>query len=98
MVLSERMQALGDGARSSRQWAADQKPKEKKSEDAAKAAVVHEWDNWAALNSDDLTSPNVCTYFFRHLQQKKSELLDFPSDDKRQSIHDWLLREERVKD
>ena len=98
MVLSERMQALGDQARSSRQWAVDQKPKEKKSDDTARAAIIHEWDNWAALHSDDLTSPNVCAYFFRHLQEKKVELLDFASDDKIQSIRDWLLREERVKD
>ena len=98
MVLSERMQALGDQARSSRQWAVDQKPKEKKSDDTARAAIIHEWDNWAALNSDDLASPDVCAYFFRHLQEKKVELLDFASDDKVQSIRDWLLREERVKD
>jgi hypothetical protein len=96
MVLSERMQALGDQARSSRQWHADQSPKEKQ-DDAAKAAVIHEWENWAALNPDDLESPDVCTYFFSHLQQKKVELLNFRSENKWQSVHDWLLQEDRVK-
>ena len=98
MVLSERMHALGDQARSSRQWHADQSPKEKQEDDAAKAAVIHEWDNWAALNPDDLTSPDVCTYFLSHLQRKKVELLNFRSEHKWQSIHDWLVQEDRVKD
>jgi len=92
MVLSERMQALGDQARTSQRWRA----KENQDEEA-KAAVIHEWDNWAALHTDDLTSPSVCTYFFDHLQQKKIELLEFSSENKWQSIHDWLIQADRVK-
>jgi len=97
MVLSERMQALGDQARTSRRWQAGQSPKEDHV-DVAKTAGIHEWDNWAALHTDDLKSPNVCNYFFRHLQENKVELLEFASANKWQSVHDWLFQEHRVKD
>jgi hypothetical protein len=40
-----------------------------------------------------------CMLFFVHLQQDKSELLDFHSTgDKWQTVHGWLRREGRVKD
>jgi hypothetical protein len=71
---------------------------EKTEENAAKRAVIHEWENWAALHSDDLTSPSAGMFFFTHLHQKKPELLNFPSDDKWQTVHDWLLREDCIKD
>ena len=44
---------------------------------AAKRAIIHEWENWSALHSDELGDPNVGEYFFRHLQQKKTHLLSF---------------------
>jgi hypothetical protein len=91
------MQALGDQARTSRRWQTGQSSRENQ-DDAAKAAVIHEWDNWAALHTDDLSSPSVCTYFFRHLEQNKVELLKFASANKWQSIHDWLFQEHRVKE
>jgi hypothetical protein len=37
-------------------------------------------------------------FFFAHLQEKKPELLNFDSDDKWETVHDWLLREGRVAD
>jgi hypothetical protein len=42
---------------------------------AAKRAIIHEWENWSALHSDELNDPNVAEYFFRHLQAKKPYLL-----------------------
>src|SRR6187551_2858541 len=48
---------------------------------AAKRAIIHEWENWSALHSDELDDPNVGEYFFRHLQQKKSRLLNLIPDD-----------------
>ena len=42
---------------------------------AAKRAIIHEWENWSALHSDELRDPNVADYFFRHLQAKKPYLV-----------------------
>lgn len=53
---------------------------------AAKRAIIHEWENWSALHSDELDDPNVAEYFFRHLQQKKSHLLKFDFGDKLKNI------------
>jgi len=105
MVLVERMQALGDHARSGR-WRGDERPEEKeekpekqeKQDSAARRAVIHEWENWAALNPDDLADPAAGAFFFSHLQQKKPELLNFLSDDKRQTVSAWLPRESHVRD
>ena len=97
MVLVERMQALGNHARASR-WQEPERREEKKVDGAAKRAVIHEWENWAALNPDDLADPSACEFFFSHLQEKKPELLNFLSDDKWQTISAWLLREGRVND
>jgi hypothetical protein len=44
---------------------------------AAKRAIIHEWENWSALHSDELGDAKVAEYFFRHLQQKKTHLLSF---------------------
>jgi hypothetical protein len=44
---------------------------------AAKRAIIHEWENWSALHSDELNDPNVAEYFFRHLQARKPCLLSF---------------------
>jgi hypothetical protein len=102
MVLVERMQALGDHARAGR-WRGDERPEEKeerqeKQDSAARRAVIHEWENWAALNPDDLADPAAGAFFFSHLQQKKPELLNFLSDDKWQTISAWLPRQGHVRD
>jgi hypothetical protein len=102
MVLVERMQALGDHARASR-WRGDERPEEKeekqeKQDSAARRAVIHEWENWAALNPDDLADPAARAFFFSHLQRKKPELLNFLSDDKWQTVSAWLPREGHVRD
>jgi hypothetical protein len=108
MVLVERMQALGDHARSGR-WRGDERPEEKeekpekqekqeKQDSAARRAVIHEWENWAALNPDDLADPAAGAFFFSHLQQKKPELLNFLSGDKWQTVSAWLPREGHVRD
>jgi hypothetical protein len=44
--------------------------------DAAKRAIIHEWENWSALHSDELSDPNVGEYFLRHLEAKKPHLLN----------------------
>lgn len=102
MVLVERMQALGDHARASR-WRGDERSEEKeekeeKQDSAARRAVIHEWENWAALNPDDLADPSAGAFFFSHLQQKKPELLNFLSDDKWQTVSAWLPREGQARD
>jgi hypothetical protein len=48
---------------------------------AAKRAIIHEWENWSALHSDELSDPNVAEYFFRHLETKRSQLLTISSQD-----------------
>ena len=50
---------------------------------AAKRAIIHEWENWSALHSDELGDPNVGEYFYRHLEQKRPAVLNFSSEDKR---------------
>jgi hypothetical protein len=105
MVLVERMQALGDHARSGR-WRGDERPEVKeekqeiqeKQDCAARRAVIHEWENWAALNPDDLAHPAAGAFFFSHLEEKKPELLNFLSDDKWQTVSAWLPREGHVRD
>lgn len=57
---------------------------------AAKRAIIHEWENWSALHSDELNDPNVAEYFFRHLETNKADLLDFRSSSKRQFVLEWL--------
>jgi uncharacterized protein YdbL (DUF1318 family) len=59
---------------------------------AAKRAIIHEWENWSALHSDELGDPNVAEYFFRHLETKKARLLNFISDNKRKTVFGLLLR------
>jgi hypothetical protein len=93
MVLVERMQALGDHARSGRMRGED-RPQERRVSGDARRAVIHEWENWAALNPDDLADPGADAFFFSHLQQKKPELLEFFSDDKRQTVSTWLRRQD----
>jgi hypothetical protein len=102
--LKERIQALAHQARArhprsrpSRPTGSDEMPK-KQEGSGADRAIIHEWDNWAALHPDDLNSPNAAMYFFNHLQQKKPGILNFTSDDKWHTVHDWLLRNGRVKD
>jgi len=68
MVLKERIHALADGARAGRRT--DEMP-ESSEGDAAQRAVIHEWENWAALHSDDLESPKPsCS--FSHICRRKS--------------------------
>jgi hypothetical protein len=47
---------------------------------AAKHAIIHEWENWSALHSDELDDPNVAEYFCRHLHVKKPDLLHIGID------------------
>ena len=64
----------------------------------ARRAIIREWDDWARNNPADSNSAAGCALFFVHLQQEKSELLDFHStSDKWQMVHGWLRREGRVK-
>src|SRR5262245_61146360 len=57
---------------------------------AAKHAIIHEWENWSALHSDELNDPNVAEYFFRHLEQKKPQLLSFNSQNKLAMVRRFL--------
>ena len=56
---------------------------------AAKRAIVHEWENWSALHSDELEDPNVSEYFFRHLQAKKPHIVNFV-DYNCDAVRNWL--------
>jgi hypothetical protein len=95
MVLAERIRALGEQAKAKRKI--EDTPKEK-DDSAAKRAITHEWENWAALHPDDRGSPNAGKYFFTHLQEKKPVLLEFISKDKWQTVRDWLLQEFYIRD
>jgi hypothetical protein len=57
---------------------------------AAKRAIIHEWENWSALHSDELDDPNVAEYFFRHLQTRKQNLLNFGPHEKRAMVRQLL--------
>jgi hypothetical protein len=65
---------------------------------AAKRAIIHEWENWSALHSDELDDPNVSKYFFQHLQAKKPHLLDIVSGDKLLTVQMYLINERCVRD
>ena len=95
MVLAERMRALGDQAKAKRKI--EDMPKEKE-DSAAKRAIIHEWENWAALHPDDRGSPNAGKYCCDHLQEQKPALLEFISEDKWQSVRGWLLQEFYIRD
>ena len=56
---------------------------------AAKRAIIHEWENWSALHSDELGDPNVDGYFFRHLQAKKPHIVNF-ADYNCDAVRNWL--------
>lgn len=47
----------------------------------AKRAIIHEWENWSALHSDELDDPKVADYFFRHLKMKRPHLSTFGSQE-----------------
>jgi hypothetical protein len=59
---------------------------------AAKRAIIHEWENWSALHSDELNDPNVAEYFFRHLQGKRAYLIDFCSSAELTKIQEWCRK------
>jgi hypothetical protein len=60
--------------------------------DAAKRAVIHEWENWSALHSDELSDAKVAEYFFEHLQKRKLHLLNFSSkNDGFETVQNWIL-------
>ena len=59
---------------------------------AARRAIIHEWENWSALHTDELEDVNAGKYFFEHLQKKKPHLLGFASDDGWKTVHEWLVQ------
>jgi hypothetical protein len=63
---------------------------------AARRAIIHEWENWSALHTDELGDVNVGKYFFEHLQKKKSHLLGFASDDGWATVRGWLVQASRI--
>jgi hypothetical protein len=58
---------------------------------AAKRSIIHEWQNWSALHSDELDDPNVAEYFFEHLQVKRQHLLNFRAEDKKTIVRGCLV-------
>jgi len=60
--------------------------------EAAKRAIIHEWENWSALHSDELGDPDVGETFFRHLQLKKSHLIALTAIKNWQTVQTWLQR------
>jgi hypothetical protein len=63
---------------------------------AARRAIIHEWENWSALHTDELEDVNAGKYFFEHLQKKKPHLLSFASDDGWGTVHGWLVQAGRI--
>ena len=61
---------------------------------AAKRAIIHEWENWSALHSDELGDAKVAGYFFEHLQKRKPHLLSFASKKVNGSevVQKWILK------
>jgi hypothetical protein len=59
---------------------------------AAKRAIIHEWENWSALHSDELDDPNVAEYFLRHLEMKRPWLLDFGFQDKSAVVRTIIMK------
>jgi hypothetical protein len=91
-------QGAGSGSAASAPAARESlKNQEKDGDLAARRAIIHEWQNWAALNPDELADPNVATYFFRHLEAKRPRLLDFPAENKMLAVRTWLLSERCIK-
>ena len=95
MVVAERMRALSEQARAKRKIEDTSK---EKGDSAAKRAIIHEWENWAALHTDDLRNSVAGKYFFMHLLEQKPVLLEFISEDKWQTVRKWLLQEGRIRD
>jgi len=60
---------------------------------AAKRAIIHEWENWSALHSDELGDAKVCEYFFQHVQNRKPHLLHFALKNKDHSeiLRKWVF-------
>ena len=60
---------------------------------AAKRAIIHEWENWSALHSDELGDTKVAVYFFEHVRQRKPHLLSFAStnEDGSEAVQRWIL-------
>ena len=44
---------------------------------AAKRAIIHEWENWSALHSDELDDPNVERIFFQAFAGEKDPTFQF---------------------
>ena len=61
----------------------------------ARITTLSEYDTWAKENPDDAIIMGGFL-FFRHLQNERSDLLDFRAGDKWQVVHGWLR--DRVKD
>jgi hypothetical protein len=53
---------------------------------AAKRAIIHEWENWSALHSDELDDPNVGEYFLNHLRRRKPQLFSLPTQAERSEV------------
>jgi hypothetical protein len=61
---------------------------------AAKRAIIHEWENWSALHSDELADAKVAEYFIEHLQKRKPHLLTFASgnEDGCEAVQTWISK------
>lgn len=68
--------------------------------DLPRRAVIAEWDAWALKHVPPGTVPMRAdaVQFFDHLRSDRPDLLEFPSDDKWERVHKWLLRVYRVRD
>jgi|ERR1051325_3998651 len=59
---------------------------------AAKRAIIHEWENWSALHSDELGDAKVAEYFCEHLRKRKPHLVNFGSknEDGFKAVQRWI--------
>ena len=69
------------------------RPETVRDDSAAKRAIIHEWENWSALHSDELSDAKVAEYFFEHLEKRKPHLLNFTSknQDGSKAAQRWML-------
>ena len=69
------------------------RPEGEDDDSAAKRAILHEWENWSALHSDELGDTKVAVYFFEHVRKRKPHLLSFAStnEDGSEAVQRWIL-------
>jgi hypothetical protein len=76
----------------------DKEDRMARGKDAARRAVIREYDAWAAEHGHDAAKTRDGVIFFEYLRRERPDLLDFPfSGDKWKIVQRWLRTWGRVK-